>query len=142
MRTKDLIINNTTLSSVDVSFILDSIKEKKDTLTIGEKETILLEYLKKKYRVEITYFKKYTKIQIDYDIVTKEEYNLTDKETLFLSDLKDFYKENGYFPSVRELCAYMGFSSPSTIMYYYNVLEEKKKIKRVNNRKIIFLEDK
>lgn len=67
--------------------------------------------------------------------------NLTDKERAFLDDLKAFYSINGYFPSVREFGAYMGYSSPATIMYYYDKLERKNKIKRVNNRKIIFLGD-
>ena len=70
-----------------------------------------------------------------------EEDNLTYKERTFLSRLRGFYVENGYFPTIREFGALMGFSSPATTKYYYDILEKKKMIKRVNDRKIIFLGD-
>lgn len=68
----------------------------------------------------------------DYDIKN---------ETFFIL-LKEFINKNGYTPSIREMCNYVGLSSPATVYYHLGKLEAKGKIKRINNRKIIILEDK
>ena len=44
--------------------------------------------------------------------------------------VKKYKKENGFCPSVREMCDYLGVNSTSTITYYLNHLEKQGKIKR------------
>lgn len=47
------------------------------------------------------------------------------KEKEVYEFIKEQIEENGYPPSVREICAAVGLSSPSTVHRYINSLEEK-----------------
>ncbi|MCF0104049.1 MAG: transcriptional repressor LexA [Eggerthellaceae bacterium] len=57
--------------------------------------------------------------------------------------LKEFTKENGYSPSIREISNEVGLASPSTVHIHLKTLEEHGYIKRYANksRSITFLED-
>lgn len=59
---------------------------------------------------------------------------LTKKQAGFLSFLRECIREKGYPPTVRELMAGLGFSSPHIVQKYLNVLERKGYIKRQFNR--------
>lgn len=50
---------------------------------------------------------------------------LTSKQTEIFNIIKDFINENGYSPSVRELCELSNRNSPSTIHSYLTLLEVK-----------------
>lgn len=69
----------------------------------------------------------------------QRENNITNKAFFHL--LKTFMKTNGYTPTIRELGEYVNLNSPASIYYHLTKLEEKGKIKRINNRKIEILED-
>lgn len=49
---------------------------------------------------------------------------LTDKQQKVLDCIRRFVREKGYSPSVRELCAAVGLSSPSTVHAHLNALEK------------------
>ena len=83
----------------------------------------------------------YIKENGEYQILKINKEDLKDNERQFLDDLKDFIKQNGYIPTIREMCDYVGFSSTSSVSYYYRILEEKGYIKKINNRMIKILED-
>ncbi len=55
---------------------------------------------------------------------------LTKKQKEFLETIKDMVKENGYFPTVREIGARLNLSSPATVHSYLNRLLEKGYIKK------------
>ena len=59
---------------------------------------------------------------------------LTYKQLKFFNKLKEFMKEKGYVPTIRELGEYVGLNSPATIKTYLDILEKKGYIKRINNR--------
>lgn len=59
----------------------------------------------------------------------------------FYKMLKSFVEINGYVPTIREFGRCIGLGSSATVYYHLYKLEEEGKIKRVGNRKIIFLED-
>lgn len=63
-------------------------------------------------------------------------------ESLF-DFIKTYKKQNGFCPSVREMCEHLGVNSTSTITYYLNHLEKQGKIKRgaCKNRAIDVLEN-
>lgn len=65
--------------------------------------------------------------------------NITNKA--FYKMLKTFIEVNGYIPSVREIGAYIGLNSPSSVQYHLYKLEKLGKIKIVNVKRIEFLED-
>ena len=64
---------------------------------------------------------------------------LTYKQLKFFNKLKEFMKEEGYVPTIRELGEYVGLNSPATIKTYLDILEKKGYIKRINNRAIEIL---
>jgi len=68
--------------------------------------------------------------------------NLSPKQKTVLEYLKKFIRENGYPPSVREVCTGVGVMSTSTVQSHLNALENKGFIRRVSskNRSIEILE--
>lgn len=57
--------------------------------------------------------------------------NMTDQTYQFICD---FVKENKYPPTVREICASLGFDSTSTASYHLKKLEKMGKIRRTGNK--------
>jgi repressor LexA len=55
-------------------------------------------------------------------IRTKGEQMLTRKQKLVLDKIREFSRRNGYFPTVREIAAAAGLSSPATVQAYLNRL--------------------
>ena len=56
------------------------------------------------------------------------------KEEQLLTFIKDYLNDNGYPPTVREMCKAVKVSSTSTIFYYLNKLENSNKIKKSPNK--------
>lgn len=56
------------------------------------------------------------------------------KEEQLLTFIKDYLNDNGYPPTVREMCKAIKVSSTSTIFYYLNKLENSNKIKKNPNK--------
>lgn len=56
------------------------------------------------------------------------------KEEQLLTFIKDYVNDNGYPPTVREMCKAVKVSSTSTIFYYLNKLENSNKIKKNPNK--------
>ena len=56
------------------------------------------------------------------------------KEEILLQFIKDYLNNNGYPPTVREMCKALKVSSTSTIFYYLNKLETSNKIKKNPNK--------
>jgi len=56
------------------------------------------------------------------------------KEEQLLEYIKSYQNENGYPPTVREMCKAIKVSSTSTIFYYLNKLENSNKIKKNPNK--------
>ena len=67
---------------------------------------------------------------------------LTFKEREFYYNLKQFILENKYTPTIREMGDITFLNSPATVKYYFDKLEKKGYIKRINRRKIIILDGK
>ena len=44
--------------------------------------------------------------------------------------IREFYEENGFVPTVREICTGVGIKSTSTAWKYLSMLEDEGKIKR------------
>lgn len=63
------------------------------------------------------------------------EKRLTEADKIAYSVIAKFIKENGYSPSVRELCKIMGKSSTATIKYRLQSLEQKGLIKTNSGEK-------
>lgn len=61
------------------------------------------------------------------------------KNIAFYKMLKAFVEVNGYVPTIREFGRYIGLGSSATVYYHLYKLEEEGKIKRIGNRKILFL---
>jgi repressor LexA len=59
---------------------------------------------------------------------------INDKESAILSFIKDQISENGYPPSIREICKKFGFSSPRAGQKYLESLEEQGLILRIKER--------
>jgi len=59
---------------------------------------------------------------------------LTKKQNEFLKKLKSYIQKFGYFPSVRELKDYMGFSSVNSVWKYLQILKSKGYLRK-NKRK-------
>ena len=49
----------------------------------------------------------------------------TDKRETILRFITDFMRNQGYPPSVREICAGVGLASTATVHYHLNALKEK-----------------
>lgn len=56
------------------------------------------------------------------------------KEEQLLDYIKNYLNDNGYPPTVREMCKAIKVSSTSTIFYYLNKLENSNKIKKNPNK--------
>lgn len=61
-------------------------------------------------------------------------YKLTDKEKHVFKYIRDTIRNNGYAPSVRDICAAVGIKSTSTVHTYIKRLEEKGFIDRVDGK--------
>jgi repressor LexA len=48
---------------------------------------------------------------------------LTKKQKLILDRIRDFRRRNGYFPTMREIAAFSGLSSPATVQAYLKRLQ-------------------
>lgn len=59
---------------------------------------------------------------------------LTNKQKTVYSYISSFIDDNGYPPTVREMCSGLGFSSTATIQGYLEILEEKGYINRSGNK--------
>lgn len=68
---------------------------------------------------------------------------LTAKQARVLNYLKQSIAENGYPPTVREICKALDLSSPATVQSHLNILEEKGYIKKssLKNRTVELLVD-
>ena len=55
---------------------------------------------------------------------------ITKRQQAVLDVIEDCIREKGYGPTVREICAELGLSSPSTVHVHLKALEEKGYIKR------------
>lgn len=55
---------------------------------------------------------------------------LTEKQLAFLTFLKEYFYEKGYFPTMREVMHGLGFSSTNIVRKYLSILERKGYIKR------------
>lgn len=60
--------------------------------------------------------------------------NFDEKQQQLVQFIYDFTKQNGYTPSVREMCDKMHFASTSTIFYYLTKCEEQGIIKRAKGK--------
>ncbi len=60
--------------------------------------------------------------------------DLTEKQEIVLKALKDFINENGYPPSVREMCKVLGKKSPGTVQVMFRILKDKGYIDYEYNR--------
>ncbi len=60
--------------------------------------------------------------------------NFDEKQQQLIQFIYDFTKQNGYTPSVREMCVKMNFASTSTIFYYLKKCEEQGIIKRAKGK--------
>lgn len=63
----------------------------------------------------------------------KTENRVTKEKTLYF--LQNFFRENGYIPSIREICNELNVKSTSTIHSYLKELHESGKIIRPNHKK-------
>ena len=59
---------------------------------------------------------------------------LTNKQNLVLDSLKKSIANNGYPPTVREICKALNLSSPATVQVHLNTLEDKGYIKRGDSK--------
>ena len=59
---------------------------------------------------------------------------LTNKQNLVLDFLKKSIANNGYPPTVREICKALDLSSPATVQVHLNTLEDKGYIKRGDSK--------
>lgn len=59
---------------------------------------------------------------------------LTNKQKETLTYIKKFIAKNGYSPSVREICAGLGLSSPATVFVHVKKLEEKGYVRQTNSK--------
>lgn len=53
------------------------------------------------------------------------------KEYQILDAIEDYFEENGFSPSIRELCDLVGLKSTSTVHGYLKILEDGGYIKRL-----------
>ena len=64
----------------------------------------------------------------------QENIKLSEKEKMILDFMKKQIDENGYPPSVREICKAVGLSSTSTVHGYLEKLHKKGAIQKVDNK--------
>jgi repressor LexA len=55
---------------------------------------------------------------------------LTDRQVAVLSAIRDYYREHGYAPSLRDIGALSGLDSPSSVRYQLGELERMGWIRR------------
>lgn len=60
--------------------------------------------------------------------------NFDEKQQELIQFIYDFTRQNGYTPSVREMCNKMNFASTSTIFYYLKKCEEQGIIRRAKGK--------
>ena len=60
--------------------------------------------------------------------------NLTSKEQAVLECIRALCKENGFSPSVRDICAAMGYKSTSTVQMYLDRLAEYGYLRRADGK--------
>ncbi len=60
--------------------------------------------------------------------------NLTDKQNQMLTFIKNFDKQNGYPPTVKEIMLHFNFASPTSVTTQLQALEKKGSIKRLEGR--------
>ncbi len=60
--------------------------------------------------------------------------NFDEKQQQLIQFIYDFTRQNGYTPSVREMCDKMNFASTSTIFYYLKKCEEQGIIRRAKGK--------
>ncbi len=60
--------------------------------------------------------------------------DLTDKQNQMFTFIKDFDRENGYPPTVKEIMAHFNFASPTSVTTQLQALEKKGSIKRLEGR--------
>ncbi len=60
--------------------------------------------------------------------------NFDEKQRELIQFIYDFTRQNGYTPSVREMCNKMNFASTSTIFYYLKKCEEQGIIRRAKGK--------
>ncbi len=61
--------------------------------------------------------------------------NTNSKIDKIISFVSDYSSNNGYPPSVREICQFMGFKSTSTAQYYINIMQKNGLLDKVTNKK-------
>ncbi len=59
----------------------------------------------------------------------------TDKQKKILEFLNSYFEENGYPPSVREICAAVGLKSTATVSYHLNELKRQGRIQGDSSKK-------
>ena len=59
---------------------------------------------------------------------------LTKKQNEFFNNLKKLIRISGYFPSVREIKKYIGYSSTNSVWKYLKVLEDKGYLRKIKGR--------
>jgi repressor LexA len=62
----------------------------------------------------------------------KRKKGLSERQKKILQVLQDFQEDNGYPPSIREICELAGISSTSVVNYYLDQLQEMNYIERDN----------
>ncbi len=64
----------------------------------------------------------------------KEQKKITKKQAEVFDFLKKYIADHGFPPSVREICAALGLSSPATVQVHLQHLKEAGKIKNTSNK--------
>lgn len=59
---------------------------------------------------------------------------MTEKQEKIYNIIKEFINENGYAPSVREICNIAGLNSPATVFVHLQNLKEEGYITYVNGK--------
>ena len=72
------------------------------------------------------------------------EREITKKQIIILDCIKEFIEENGYSPSIRDICKMSGRTSPATIHSYLKILKRKGYINYIDglSRSITVVGDK
>ncbi len=59
---------------------------------------------------------------------------LTDRQSLILATIRDFWRRYGYAPTIRQLCTLVGASSPSTVHQHVAALRRKGYLRNAGHR--------